>query len=177
MAGCELSPSLWECSAVGCGFRGLWPSWSSAAPGEHSHLALAPAATTALLEFHRVAVDAPGAEGQCIGWLLGLGATMVPAEPTSTGARCVGTLCCLGMFASRVKPQLAMSRAHSNAPGWILVQAITSPCALHKAKCGHCPSLGFTTPEGLRLMRKSCPPRPLGPSLPTQSSKLCTAAC
>lgn len=50
-----------------------------------------------------------------------------------------------------------------------LVQAITSPCALQKAECEHCPSLGFMTPEGLRLMGKSCPARPLGPSLPTQA--------
>lgn len=29
--------------------------------------------------------------------------------------------------------------------------------------------IGFMTPEGLRLMGKSCPARPLGPSLPTQA--------
>lgn len=70
-------------------------------------------------------------------------------------------------FAARMMPQMSVCRAHSHAPVWILVQAITSPCALQKAECEHCPSLGY--PEGLRLMRKSCPPRPLGPSLPAQA--------
>lgn len=60
------------------------------------------------------------------------------------------------------------------SPVWILVQAITSPCALQKVEYEHCPSLGFMTPEGLRLMRKSCPPRPLGPSLPTQALLSCS---
>lgn len=72
-------------------------------------------------------------------------------------------------FAARVMPRMSMCRAHSPAPVWILVQAITSPCALQKVECEHCSSLGSMTPEGLRLMRNSCPPRPLGPSLPTQA--------
>lgn len=124
----------------------------------------------------RVVADARGAEGrggQCAGWLPGLGTTTVPAEPISRGAGCVCTLCCPGRFASRVMPQMSMRRARSRAPVWILVHAITSPCASQKVECERCPSLGFVTPEGLRLMRKSCPHKSLGPSLPTQALLSC----
>lgn len=160
----------WAVGSGGCGHP--------AAPGECSHLALAPAATS-LLEFQRRAPCGCGcswsrrARGQCAGWLPGLGTTTVPPEPISRGAGCVCTLCCPGRFASRVMPQMSMCRAHSRAPVWILVHAITSPCALQKVECERCPSLGFVTPEGLRLMRKSCPHKFLGPSLPTQALLSC----
>lgn len=149
--------------------------------GECFSLALAPTATS-LLEFQQQAPCgcrcfwSRRARGQCLGWLLGLGTTTVPAQPISRGAGCVCTLCCQGRFVSRVMPLMSMC---SHAPVWMLVQAITSPYVLQKVECERCPSLGFMTPEGLRLMRKSCPPRPLGPSLLAQSSRLlpCCLLC
>lgn len=101
--------------------------------------------------------------GQCFGWLLELGAPILPAQPISRGAGCVCTLCCQGNATDiHVQPCPSVDFGPGNHIPLCFVSI--------------CPSLGFMTPEGLRLMRKSCPPRPCSAA---QSSRLlhCCLLC